>query len=226
MCVHVCGKFDTHTESRAERKRHHLIYCHIKHCKTQGPAWKRFTFMCQTHVKVLFFTNSTSIKQCRFYAYAFLLCNFKWLYYSIGPTNQNVMKTTRKGARGLSLFSWWNFVMKWTDHTSVLHSWDCKIRVWVTKQRSKSLCKVCCCGSLKLRRADKWTKFMALYFEMTFRARVFYCLQTAGSPFFTIFRSIFLFLTPLAAVCNVSIIWRREVKDWVSSCHDLQVDER
>jgi hypothetical protein len=27
---------------------------------------------------------------------------------------------------------------------------------------------------------------MTLHFGMTFRARVFYCLQTAGSPFFTI----------------------------------------
>ena len=144
----------------------------------------------------------------------------------LGQRIKMLWRQPEKGGSGSKAFPDETFIMKWTDHTSVLHSWDCKIRVWVTKQRSKSLCKVCCCGSLKLRRADKWTKFMALCFEMTFRARVFYCLQTAGSPFFTIFRSIFLFLTPLAAVCNVSIIWRREVKDWVSSCHDLQVDER
>ena len=72
-------------------------------------------------------------------------------------------------------------------------------------------------------RADKWTKFMALYFEMTFRARVFYCLQTAGSPFFTIFRSIFL------SFCFHS---RERIENTKSkgskglSCHDLQVDER
>ena len=51
---------------------------------------------------------------------------------------------------------------------------------------------------------------MALCFEMTFRARVFYCLQTAGSPFFTIFRSIFFH-------CRGS--------KGLSSRHDLLVDE-
>ena len=66
---------------------------------------------------------------------------------------------------------------------------------------------------------------MALCFEMTFRARVFYCLQTAGSPFFTILRSIFL---------SVSTTEQRDSRQKESkgkgskglSCHDLQFDER
>ena len=52
--------------------------------------------------------------------------------------------------------------------------------------------------------------------EMTFRARVFYCLQTAGNPFFTIFRSIFFHC------------WQRERErgsKGLSSRHDLLVDE-
>ena len=68
-----------------------------------------------------------------------------------------------------------------------------------------------CCVPLP-GRADKWMKFMALYFEMTFRARVFYCLQTAGSPFFTIFRSIFLFFFQREP---------KEVKDWVAMIYKL-----
>ena len=50
--------------------------------------------------------------------------------------------------------------------------------------------------------------------EMTFRARVFYCLQTAGNPFFTIFRSIFFHC------------WHgSRGSKGLSSRHDLLVDE-
>lgn len=62
---------------------------------------------------------------------------------------------------------------------------------------------------------------MALYFEMTFRARVFYCLQTAGSPFFTIFRSIFL---SASLFLNTTRHLHTRGSKGLSR-HDLQVDE-
>ena len=59
MCVHVCGKFDT--QSIAERKRRHLIYCHIKHCKTResygpGHTFNSVLLLCVKHMWKYYFS--------------------------------------------------------------------------------------------------------------------------------------------------------------------------